>query len=125
MLTVLYDGRCVLCRRAQAWLDAFGDVIAVRDLNLEIADGEFFSLIGPSGCGKTTTGRSVLRLIEPTAGSVKFEGRELVGLPRSEMRPNAAGNNPSAAAAMGNWPTTRTQPLSAPKHEIAAPAATR
>ena len=42
--------------------------------------------MGESGCGKTTTGRCMLRLIEPTAGSVEFEGREITGLPFREMR---------------------------------------
>jgi len=42
--------------------------------------------VGESGCGKTTTGRSVLQLVEPTSGSVRFEGRELVGLDRHELR---------------------------------------
>jgi oligopeptide/dipeptide ABC transporter ATP-binding protein len=43
-------------------------------------------LVGESGCGKTTTGRAILRLIEPTSGEVIFEGRDIVKLPKSEMR---------------------------------------
>jgi peptide/nickel transport system ATP-binding protein len=61
-------------------------VQAVDDVSFEVARGETLSLVGESGCGKTTTAKSVLRLIEPTAGSVKLEGEELVGLTREQMR---------------------------------------
>ncbi len=52
-------GSCGIERR-------YGDVVAVRGIDLEIGDGEFFSLIGPSGCGKTTTLRMISGLEEPT-----------------------------------------------------------
>ena len=63
-----------------------GHVKAVNDVTLTIRKGETLGLVGESGCGKTTVGRSILRLIEPTEGSVKFEGREITKLPTSEMR---------------------------------------
>ena len=56
-----------------------GDVTAVKDFNLEIQDKEFIILFGPSGCGKSTTGRTIIGLYEPTAGTVEFEGQALTG----------------------------------------------
>ena len=61
-------------------------VRAVDGVSFTIAAGETLALVGESGCGKTTTGKSVLRLIEPTAGSVKLGGEELVGLGAERLR---------------------------------------
>ncbi len=58
----------------------FGDVAAVDNLNLEIADGELISLLGPSGCGKTTTLRSIAGFVEPDAGRILFDGVDITGL---------------------------------------------
>ena len=64
-----------------------GHVRAVDGVNLQICRGQILALVGESGCGKTTLGRAVLRLVEPTGGQVHFDGRELTGLTRREMRP--------------------------------------
>jgi peptide/nickel transport system ATP-binding protein len=61
-------------------------VQAVDGVSFTLAHGETLALVGESGCGKTTTGKSVLRLIEPTAGSVRLEGEELLALDAGEMR---------------------------------------
>ena len=64
-----------------------GVVRAVDGVSFSLAGGEVLGIVGESGSGKTTLGRAIMRLIKPTAGSVRFEGRELIGLPDAEMRP--------------------------------------
>ncbi len=59
---------------------------AVDGVSFSVARGETLSLVGESGCGKTTTAKSVLRLVEPTSGSVKLEGEELLTLDSEQMR---------------------------------------
>jgi len=63
-----------------------GEVHAVCGISFDITAGETLGLVGESGCGKSTTARSVLQLLAPTAGSVRFEGRELTELAAGEMR---------------------------------------
>jgi oligopeptide/dipeptide ABC transporter ATP-binding protein len=63
-----------------------GQVYAVDGISFTINKGETLGLVGESGCGKTTVGRSVLRLIEPTAGVIKVNGTDITNLPKKELR---------------------------------------
>jgi oligopeptide/dipeptide ABC transporter ATP-binding protein len=63
-----------------------GQVRAVDDVSFALEHGETLGLVGESGCGKTTVGRSILRLIEPTAGQITFKDQNLLELEREELR---------------------------------------
>jgi spermidine/putrescine transport system ATP-binding protein len=72
------DGCAVSCRRLSK---SFGATVAVDAVDLDVADGEFLSLLGPSGCGKTTTLRMIAGLETPTAGQVVVAGRDVTSAP--------------------------------------------
>jgi oligopeptide transport system ATP-binding protein len=72
--------------RGGGFLRASTTVRAVDDVSFAIERGETFGLVGESGSGKTTTGRCILRLVEPTAGEVRFDGQNVLGFTKRRMR---------------------------------------
>jgi peptide/nickel transport system ATP-binding protein len=80
-LTKVYQRAGGLLSRASA-----EQLRAVDKVSLDIHKGETLGLVGESGCGKTTLGRMVLRLIEPSSGSVRFDGRDVLAASNSELR---------------------------------------
>ena len=62
------------------------ETLALQNINLDVASGEFVSIMGPSGCGKSTTGRAIARLNRPTAGSIRLDGQELTTLEGAALR---------------------------------------
>src|SRR5260370_33793070 len=82
-LTKIYpSGESVLGGRARGK----NEVRAVDDISLDIHAGETLGLVGESGSGKSTLGRLILRLIEPTSGTIRFEGSDLLAASSGEMR---------------------------------------
>ena len=80
-LRTWFPVRAGILQRPATW------VRAVDDVSFQVEAGRTLALVGESGCGKTTVGRSLIRLVEPQAGQVWFEGADLLALPRAELRP--------------------------------------
>ena len=79
-LVTYFPVRSGILQRIVAWVQA------VDDVSFTIREGETLGLVGESGCGKTTVGRSILRLIEPTSGSVTFNGKDVLALHKKELK---------------------------------------
>src|SRR6476619_5261036 len=64
-----------------------GDVKAVQSITFDVAPGETLGIVGESGCGKSTAGRTIMKLLEPTGGTIEFDGRDITHLSRKQMVP--------------------------------------
>src|SRR5579871_663796 len=71
----------------------FQDVVAVDAINVEVAAGEFFSLLGPSGCGKTTTLRMIAGFEQPTSGEIRLDGVDVSRVPPHERNVHTVFQN--------------------------------
>src|SRR5581483_7647530 len=63
------------------------EVHAVEDVSLSVRRGETLGIVGESGCGKSTTARLMLRLLDPTSGTIRFDGRDITQLRQGTLRP--------------------------------------
>ncbi|MCB0102583.1 MAG: ATP-binding cassette domain-containing protein, partial [Anaerolineales bacterium] len=80
-LVKYFPVRSGLLQRVNAWVQA------VDKVSFAVKKGETLGLVGESGCGKTTVGRTLLRLVEPTSGSVSFEGKDILKMGSRELKP--------------------------------------
>ncbi len=105
---------------------SFGDVWAVRDLSLDVREGEIVALLGPSGCGKTTTLRMIAGFERPTAGDISFAGRLLASVTRRQFVPPDKRNFGMVFQSYALWPhMTVLQNVAYPLKLRRVPAAQR
>jgi iron(III) transport system ATP-binding protein len=81
----------------------FGDFIAIPELDLHVKPGEFFTLLGPSGCGKTTALRTLAGFIEPSAGTVHVDGKDVTRLPSDKRQVGMVFQNYALFPSMSVW----------------------
>ncbi len=89
--------------RLEGVIKRFGDVEAVAGIDLDIADGEFFSMLGPSGSGKTTTLRMIAGFEQPTEGRVLLHGRDVTGVPPFDRDVNTVFQDYALLPAHDGW----------------------
>jgi spermidine/putrescine transport system ATP-binding protein len=82
------DGSGEVAIRLEGVRKTFGEIHAVRDVSLDVLEGEFITLLGPSGCGKTTTMRLIAGFEEPDDGRIYLRGRDVVGMPPNKRQVN-------------------------------------
>jgi iron(III) transport system ATP-binding protein len=82
---------------------SFGDFIAIPHLNLHVKPGEFFTLLGPSGCGKTTALRALAGFIEPSAGEVYVDGKDVTRLTSDKRQVGMVFQNYALFPSMSVW----------------------
>ena len=82
---------------------SFGDFIAIPHLDLHVRPGEFFTLLGPSGCGKTTALRTLAGFIEPSAGTVHVDGKNVTRLPSDKRQVGMVFQNYALFPSMSVW----------------------
>ena len=64
----------------------FGSFEALKNINIHVKEGEFFTFLGPSGCGKTTTLRTITGFIQPSSGTVSVRGTDITNMPEKKYR---------------------------------------
>ena len=64
----------------------YGSNVIIEDLSVNIREGEFFTLLGPSGCGKTTLDRTIVKLYEPSDGSITFDGQDIANIKGAQLK---------------------------------------
>ncbi len=82
---------------------AFDEFTAISDLNLEVSEGDFFTLLGPSGCGKTTALRTLAGLITPSAGDIHIDGKKVTSVPGDKRGIGMVFQNYALFPSMSVW----------------------